>query len=92
MSLGAVVAMEQRKYTDDGVDTFDCAMEEFMEQTNLDVRAAGTPVQAAPPNICGDMCGNTFGGASAGGPCLGKYVPRCIQMLLQYTRAYYLCS
>lgn len=56
MSLGAVVAMEQHKYTEDGVDTFDCAMEEFMQQTNLDVRRlppCGTAVSAA---VCVGSC------------------------------------
>lgn len=49
MSLGAVVAMEQHKYTDEGLDTFDCAMEEFMEQTNLDVRR---PPPTHTPALC----------------------------------------
>lgn len=53
MSLGAVVAMEQHKYTEDGVDTFDCAMEQFMEQTNLDVRLCLPVAVQAPPAACG---------------------------------------
>lgn len=53
MSLGAVVAMEMQKYSEGGIDMFDCAMKEFMEQTNLEVRATGTATRAvAQPLTC----------------------------------------